>query len=215
MVLAVSDHAITPVSAILARDSPGVPVLHASGATEVAALEPLARAGCPVGGLHPLAAATSPEALRGVWWGVEGDGPARQLATRIVAAADGRVLEIPAGARPLYHAAAVLASNALVALLGTAERVMARAGVENARPALAALAGGTLRAVADQGPAEALTGPIARGDAETVRAHLERLSPDERAVYCALGREALALARGRGLDPAAATILAHLLGDSP
>lgn len=190
-------------------------MLHASGATEVTVLEPLVRAGCAVGGLHPLAAATGSDALRGVWWGVEADGPALELAVRIVAATGGHMLQIPPGSRPLYHAAAVLASNALVALLGTAEGVMSRAGVPDARPALAALAGGALRAVALHGPAAALTGPVARGDVGTVAAHLEQLSQDERAVYSALGRKALALARERGLDPTAAAALAQLLGDSP
>ena len=215
--IAVPDRTIVPVAAKLAESGlpAGTPVLHTSGSAGVEALEPLAARGCSTGGLHPLAAATSPDALRGVWWGVEGSGPALSLAEQIVEASGGQMLDVPAGGRALYHAAAVLASNSLVALLAAAEGVMGRAGVppEQARPALAALAGGALGAVERVGPVAALTGPIARGDVDTVRAHLAQLSPNERAVYSALSREALALARQRGLDPATAAMLDTLLED--
>ena len=217
VVIAVPDRAVASVAAKLAGSSlpAGTPVLHTSGSIGVQALEPLAARGCSTGGLHPLAAATSPDALRGVWWGVEGSGPALVIAEQIVEASGGQILVVPAGGRALYHAAAVLASNSLVALLAVAEGVMGRAGVpaEQARPALAALAGGALGAVERVGPVAALTGPIARGDVDTVRAHLAQLSRNECAVYSALAREALALARQRGLDPATAAILDTLLED--
>jgi predicted short-subunit dehydrogenase-like oxidoreductase (DUF2520 family) len=119
------------------------------------------------------------------------------------------------GGKALYHAAAVFASNYAVALLSVAEGVMVRGGADpaNARAALAMLAGGAVRNVAEHGPSAALTGPIARGDAETVALHLSRLSADERAVYSVLGREALRLARAGGLDAAAADRLGRLLGE--
>ena len=214
VVIAVPDRAIASVADTLSSSlAAGTPVLHTSGSIGLEALQPLAAHGCSVGGLHPLASATGPDALRGVWWGVEANGPPLALAERIVAASDGQILSVPAEGRALYHAAAVLASNALVALLSTAEGVMERAGVapEQTRPALAALAGGALGSVERLGPVAALTGPISRGDVDTVRAHLAQLSPTERAVYCALAREALALARQRGLDPAAAAALDILL----
>ncbi len=93
---------------------------------------------------------------------------------------------------------------------------MSQAGVpvQETRSALTELAAGALAAVRVTGPVAVLTGPVARGDVETVQAHLARLSGHERDVYCALGRGALALARQRGLDPGAAAALATLLGET-
>lgn len=222
VLLTVPDHAIRGVAQQLASHPfpRSTSVLHMSGAVELETLNPLADRGCSIGGLHPLVAVPNPidgvRLLRNAWWGVEGEGPALALASRIVASADGRTLRIPPGGRALYHAAAVLASNYLIALLSVAEGVMARGGIpaEQGRDALANLASSALTAVRDTGPVDALTGPVVRGDVETVRAHLARLSAAERDVYCALGREALGLARQRGLDEGAAAALQTLLGGS-
>lgn len=212
VLLCVPDRAIHDVATALADAGvgAGTVVLHLSGALGLEALDPLARAGCAVGSLHPLAALPDPlrgeERLRGAVFGVEGEGDARALADRIVAAAGGRTLPISTGAKPAYHAAAVFASNYVVALLSVAERLMERTGApaDDARAALASLAAGAVADVARRGPQAALTGPVSRGDAETVRLHLARLFPDERGLYCLLGREALALARARGLEGPAA-----------
>lgn len=219
ILLAVPDAAIPDVAAALAelRIAPSVPVLHASGALSVDALAPLAARGHPVGGLHALAAIADPVAgadrLRGATFGVEGEGEARALAERIVRGCGGRVLIVPSDAKPLYHAAAVFAANYAVVLLGVAERLMAEAGVPpgEARSALAALAGGAIDNVAARGPSAALTGPVARGDAETVRLHLARLSGADRPLYSLLAREALALARDAGLPPESAARVDALL----
>ena len=221
VVIAVPDGAIAEVAQRLASIDlpPAIPILHTSGSRSTDVLRCLADAGHPVGGVHPLAAIADPvdgaERLRGVSWGVEGEGAALALAERIVAACEGRVLRIAPGGKPAYHAAAVFASNYAVALLSLAERLMEVAGVrgEEARAALAALAAGAVENVAARGPAAALTGPIVRGDADTVALHLARLSADERALYCLLGREALRLARRAGLDAAAADRIGTLLGE--
>lgn len=221
VVIAVPDRAIAEVAERLASIDlpPSIPILHTSGSRSVDVLRRLADAGHPVGSVHPLAAIADPvagaERLEGVGWGVEGEGAALALAERIVAACSGRVLRIAPGGKPAYHAAAVFASNYAVALLAVAERLMEEAGVhaEDARPALAALAAGAVENVVARGPAAALTGPVVRGDAETVALHLERLSADERALYCLLGREALRLARTAGLDAAAADRIGTLLGE--
>ncbi|MGI9179937.1 MAG: DUF2520 domain-containing protein, partial [Longimicrobiaceae bacterium] len=184
---------------------------------------PLERAGCSVGVLHPLAAVADPiegaERLRGAWFGIEGEGAALALAERIVRAAEGHALRLQPGTRPLYHAAAVFASNYLVALLAVAEGLMTRAGVNEAeaRAALTQLAAGALAGVAERGPAAALTGPIARGDAETVRLHLARLSEGERHLYSVLAREALSLAREsrEGRDDPALARIEELLEEKP
>jgi predicted short-subunit dehydrogenase-like oxidoreductase (DUF2520 family) len=219
IVLAVPDGAIREVAGALARLplAPGTPVLHASGALSVDALAPLAARGHPVGGLHALAAVADPvagaERLRGATFGVEGDGDARLLALRMVEGCGGRALAVPSAGKPLYHAAAVFAANYAVALLGVAERLMGEAGVppEEARAALAGLAAGAVENVSAHGPAAALTGPVARGDAETVRLHLARLSGADRPLYSLLAREALALAREAGLPPEPAARISDLL----
>jgi predicted short-subunit dehydrogenase-like oxidoreductase (DUF2520 family) len=170
--------------------------------------------------VHPLAAVADRvggvERLRGASFGVEGDGAARIFAEGVVAACGGRVLAIRAGGKAEYHAAAVFASNYVVALMAVAERLMARAGVpaEDARPALASLAEGAVANVAARGPAAALTGPVARGDDATVRLHLSRLSGDERPLYSLLATEALTLAEAAGLDADAAARVRSALGET-
>lgn len=220
MILAVPDAAIAEVGARLAEHPlpPGLPVLHLSGSLGAEVLEPLARRGCAVGGLHPLCAVSDPvegaQRLRGAVFGVEGEGAARELAERIVRAAGGEAISLQGAAKPLYHAAAVFASNFMVSLLAAAERLMERAGVppERVRDALLALAQGALENVHHHGPAGALTGPVVRGDVETILLHLSRLSGDERALYFLLAREALVLARERGVDPEAAERMRQALG---
>jgi predicted short-subunit dehydrogenase-like oxidoreductase (DUF2520 family) len=114
----------------------------------------------------------------------------------------GRPLVIAPSARPLYHAAAVVGSNYLVALAAAASRMLGEAGVEEADtlPALLPLMRGTLDNIERLGVSAALTGPIARGDADTVRLHLARLSAADRVLYCGLGLELLRLARASGMD---------------
>ncbi|HEX6039740.1 Rossmann-like and DUF2520 domain-containing protein [Longimicrobium sp.] len=221
IVIAVPDGAIDEVADRLATLGlpTSIPVLHTSGSRSVDVLRALAERGHPVGSVHPLAALADPisgaDRLAGATWGVEGEGAARALAERIIHACGGRALPIAPGGKPSYHAAAVFASNYAVVLLAVAERLMEEAGVhaEDARPALAGLAAGAVENLAARGPAAALTGPILRGDEETVALHLARLSADERALYCLLGREALRLARSAGLDAAAADRIEHLLGE--
>lgn len=220
LLLAVPDAAVGDVAAAVAAAGvpPGLAALHLSGALGAEVLAPLAPR-ASTGSLHPLAAIADPaggaDRLRGIAWAMEGDGAALRLAERIVRAAEGRPLRVAAGAKPLYHAAASLASNFVVALLAEAEAWMVRAGIPaaEARNALAALAAGAVADVAASGPAGALTGPVARGDAAVVRSHLARLSPDERRLYSTLGRRALRLAREGGLTPAHAAELDGILGE--
>lgn len=223
IVVAVPDRAIEEVAGKLARlgFDPTIPVLHTSGSLGADTLAALAARGHPVGSAHPLAALADPvtgaDRLAGATWGVEGAPPALALAERIVDACGGNALRIAPGGKPLYHAAAVFASNYAVALLAVAERLMEEAGVSaaEARPALAALAAGAVENAGARGPAAALTGPVARGDAETVALHLARLSGEGRALYSLLGREALRLAREGDLGAGTAERLAALLEESP
>lgn len=219
VVIAVADAGIAAVGSALASAGlpAGTPVLHTSGSLGAEVLSPLAHGGCATGSLHPLAAVPHPvegvRRLRGAWYAVEGHATAAAFAERLVAALDGRILRVAPGAKPLYHAGAVTASNYLVALLSAAERWLVEAGVSagDARQALASLARGALEGVEALGPTGALTGPISRGDVETVLAHLSRLSPPDRALYSVLARTTLGVALQGGLDAGAAERLAAAL----
>jgi len=207
VLITVPDGRIRSVAERLAHSGlPQVPVLHTSGVLGPEPLEPLQQRHFPVGSLHPLVSIADPardaHKLHGAWYGVEGMPAALEVARAIVDALHGRLIRIDPRGKPLYHAAAVFASNYAVALLAVAERVMREAGVEPelARDALTGLAAGAVQNVAAAGPVDALTGPIARGDDETVSLHLARLSGEDRPLYSVLARETLLLARARGLS---------------
>lgn len=103
-----------------------------------------------------------------------------------------------------YHAAAVLASNALVALLDAGRELLEQAGIPAAEAAkmLLPLARGTLENVQAQGLEVALTGPVARGDVGTVRRHLAVLTGRARTTYIAMMLAAVDTAERAGRTPA-------------
>ncbi|HSJ15585.1 MAG TPA: Rossmann-like and DUF2520 domain-containing protein [Longimicrobiales bacterium] len=220
LLLAVPDSALAEVAYEVTRFGPAPPgcaALHLSGALSTDVLAPLHHAGYTTGSLHPLQAVADPwlagERLHGITFALAGEPAAIAAGRRIASALAGTTLVIAPALRPLYHAAAVLASNYLVAVVGAAVRVLVQAGVpeEEALPALLPLLRGTLENVAQLGVPAALTGPIARGDADTLRLHLARLSARERTLYCALGLELLELARAAGLAPERAEEIEALL----
>ena len=220
LILAVPDSRLAEVAYDLSRAGEGPPgcvVLHLAGALSTEALAPLHSVGYPVGSMHPLQAIADPwhsgDRLQGAAFAVAGEPAAIQAARRLVNALGGLPLVISPAARPLYHAAAVVASNYVIALLAFAVRLMMEAGVaeSEAIEALIPLMQGTLENLDHLGVAHALTGPIARGDADTVRLHLTRLSATDRQLYCGLGLELLRVARAAGLDREKAEELEQLL----
>jgi predicted short-subunit dehydrogenase-like oxidoreductase (DUF2520 family) len=182
----------------------GCSAFHLSGALSSDVLAPLHARGYAVGTFHPLQSVAHPvtgaERLPGSYFALSGERAAVQVARRLVGQLAGSILTIPVTRRPLYHAAAVTASNYLAAILALAGRLLVHAGVpeDEALPALLPLARGTLANIADMGLADALTGPVARGDVETIRLHLRTMEPREREVYRALGRELVDLVTARG-----------------
>lgn len=179
LVLATPDGTIAEVAAAVAP-VPTTVVAHLAGSLGLDVLGDHPR----VAALHPLVAlpdaATGAERLAaGAWFAVAGD----PLVGTVVADLGGRSFTVADEDRTRYHAAAVIASNHLVALLGQVERV-APEGVPLA--AFLDLVRGTVDNVAALGPAAALTGPVARGDWATVEAHLAALPPDERPGYEAM-----------------------------
>ena len=221
VLIAVPDDRIGAVAEGLeALIPPAVPVLHTSGVHGSEVLAAVAAVGNPVGSIHPLVAIFDPvqgaDSLAAAWFAVEGDPASLAVAGHIVALLRGRILPVDRGAKPLYHAAAVFASNYSVALLSVAERLMASAGApaDAARAALADLARGAVNGVAMDGPAAALTGPLSRGDAGTIGLHLGRLSPSDRVLYSVLARTTLELAKSRGLDAEAVRRVERILAET-
>jgi predicted short-subunit dehydrogenase-like oxidoreductase (DUF2520 family) len=190
LLLAVPDHAVAPLAGAV-RPNPSSAVAHLSGSLGLA---PLAQHPRPAV-LHPLVALADPELgaarLRGAAFGVASGGD--PLALDAVAALEGRAIEVSEGAWAAYHAAAVIASNHLVGLLGQVERVAA--GVGAPLDAYLDLARQTIENVAALGPAAALTGPVRRGDRATVERHLAALDPNERHTYRAMVDELERLCR--------------------
>jgi predicted short-subunit dehydrogenase-like oxidoreductase (DUF2520 family) len=221
ILIAVPDDAIGDVARVLA--AAGMhrgTALHSSGARGPEALATLAAAGVACGTLHPLQTVANPEegvrVLPGVAFAIDGAPEAAAWARQLVALLDGLALNVPAASRPLYHAAAVMASNYLVALISTAVMLMGEAGVDEAAAwrALAPLARTSVENAFRLGPAAALTGPIARGDADTVRGHLAELAKAPSAVaslYRAAGLATLEIARRRGLAEIEAGAIEELL----
>jgi predicted short-subunit dehydrogenase-like oxidoreductase (DUF2520 family) len=186
VLLCVPDSAVEAVARSI-TPSGSRAVLHCSGSLGLDVLDPAPRRGS----VHPLASlpdtATGAERLAGAWYAVCGDG----LAADVVDALGGTAVEVPDGNRAAYHAAAAVASNHLVALLGQAERIARSAGVP--LEAYRRLASESLEGAFERDPATVLTGPVARGDWETVRRHLDALDPSEREGYLAMARMAARL----------------------
>ncbi len=166
---------------------PATLVIHCSGSLGLDVLHPHPRRAS----VHPLVSlvdgSTGALSLSGAWFGVAGDPGALD----VVEALGGNAVEVPDELRGAYHAAAAIASNHLVALLGQVERVAAQVGVP--LEAYLALAGGSLANAAERGPAGALTGPVARGDWSTVRRHLDSIDRSERPAYLAMAAQAARL----------------------
>lgn len=192
LVLAVPDDAVAGVAAAV-RAQPRTPVLHLAGALGLDVLAPHPRRAA----LHPLVALPDPDTgaqrlASGATFAVAGDPVARQMA----GALGGRVVEVPDEARAAYHAAAAVASNHVVALMGQVERIGEAAGLPLA--AFLPLARAALDDVARVGPRRALTGPVARGDWQTLSRHLSAIPPAERAAYRLGAGLALQLTVGSG-----------------
>jgi predicted short-subunit dehydrogenase-like oxidoreductase (DUF2520 family) len=206
VLLAVRDSAIAEVAAMLCGTgliTKRHVLLHCSGA--VSASEVLGGVSDKVGGvgtLHPLRAIADTGAvatgLRGTVFGIEGDPMAQQVAQRLVAAMSGAALPLAREQMAAYHAAAAMASNYVVALIDAAAQALSAAGMpmDQAVAALVPLAQGALANVAERGAQRGLTGPIRRGDVQTVQRHLAALAirPETQALYRALGKATVKLA---------------------
>lgn len=193
-------------------------VLHTSGALSASVLSPLREKNWSTGSLHPLVSVSEPKAgarlLRVAYWSVEGDKRAMRLGRTIVRDLDGKGFSISSENKPLYHAAAVMASGNVTALFDVALEMLAACGLtrRKAQNALLPLLASAVRNLEELDPARALTGTFARGDLETVKRHLASLKHHPAALdaYRLLGRRSLDLASSR-LDPAVVKRIKRLI----
>lgn len=155
-------------------------IVHTSGAHEAAILQPLAERGAHIGGLHPALPVAAPQAdlPPQIVYAVEAaDADLRAALHALIADLNGRALILPAGMKALYHAALVFASNYGVTLYAVARDLLGAAGAdhESADAVLQPLMRGMLENIGARGIPQALTGPLARGDAGTVARHIDAL----------------------------------------
>jgi predicted short-subunit dehydrogenase-like oxidoreductase (DUF2520 family) len=216
-ILAVPDTAILETARQLAALHPfpsRIMVFHCSGTMTSSAIAPLSESGCVTGCIHPMQSFHSDDleesALVGIGCGIEGGDEFCEKARAFAEALDWRPLRIDARKKALYHAANVFAGNFPIVLASVAERLLAAAAAGDGTVGGGTAGSGTaqlshllpmmrtvLARLEDNSPADALTGPAARGDRETIARHLEALEetdPDIRILYETLTREAARLA---------------------
>lgn len=200
--LCVPDAEIEAACATLAAAAPGLRLIgHTSGSRGLDVLDAAARNGVATFALHPLQTVPDPAAnLLGAPAAIAGSTPeALDQARRLAEALGMHPFELLDEARAAYHAAAAVASNYLVALEESAVELLAEAGVEGGRELLAPLVMRTAANWAEHGSA-ALTGPISRGDADTVNRHREAIAavaPELSDLYDVLAERTRALADPR------------------
>ena len=198
--LTVPDGAIEAMAVALAW-RPGQAAVHCSGTLGLDVLAAATEAGATAGCLHPLQSfpsrAPQPERFRGVVCGIEAPEPLGAELEAVARDLEAHVVRLEGVDRARYHAAAVFASNYVVALASAAGRAWTFAGLppSEARTALAPLMRAAATNLGTLDLAEALTGPVARGDVDTVVAHLAALAADPALaeLYRLLGAELLRL----------------------
>lgn len=204
--IATRDDAIAPSCATLAASGKITPddiVFHVSGATPSSELAPVKALGALVASVHPIKTFTDAElavqTFSGTFCSAEGDAQALRVLRPAFEKIGAVVFDIAPALKPVYHAGGVLACNYLCALIEAALRAHAKAGIprEASLKALEPMVRETVDAIFEKGPGAALTGPISRGDAATVRRQLAMVRNWDPAIgelYRGLGLLAVALA---------------------
>jgi len=223
--VATRDDAIVPSCETLAGSGKITPddiVFHVSGATPSTALKAAAERGALTASVHPIKtfadAELAVQSFSGTFCGAEGHPDALRVLRPAFEQIGATVFDIVPDLKPIYHAGGVFSCNYLAALIEAAIRAHEKAGIPRAASlkALEPLVRETVDAIFDKGPARALTGPIARGDAATVKRQLamvEGWDAGMGTLYRDLGMIAVALAESDGkLDARRAAELREALG---
>lgn len=209
VLIATPDDATSQVAAALSSktkaNSSGRVALHTSGALSSAELYPLRGAGFSVGSMHPLLAVSDPvvgaKKLGNAFFCVEGDHQAVLAARKLVKSLGAQSFQVRPEEKPLYHAAAVMSSGHVVALMDVALEMLSVCGLseKQARQVILPLVRSAVENTATSGTSRALTGSIARGDVATVKRHLDALRSAHLKIalhaYALMGLRSLALAR--------------------
>lgn len=200
------DDQIEPTCARLAAESllrEGSIVFHCSGALPSTVLKSATERGASIASAHPIRSFAGPEqvagSFAGTFCGIEGDSAATRILDEGFSAIGARTVPIDREFKTVYHAAAVFASNYLVTLLDTAVAAYEKSGIPRdvALQLMEPLVRGTVDNVFRAGPADALTGPIARGDVSTVVRQYRAVREWDRqrgALYKILGKLTAAIA---------------------
>jgi predicted short-subunit dehydrogenase-like oxidoreductase (DUF2520 family) len=182
IVVGVPDSILSEIDAVLAPEvGPGQVVWHLAGAYGIEALPAVAQAGAAVAALHPVQACPSVEAalarLPGSAWGITCSQGLEGWAHEVVSVhLRGTPVDVAEADRPAWHAAAVITSNGIAALLASGEQILDAVGIDLPETVLGPLARGTIEnAVEGGGGARTLTGPVVRGDVRTVERHVAAL----------------------------------------
>ena len=223
VLISTPDDKIPDVVKIIERDIAGeghAAVLHTSGALSSAVLGPLSRLGLSAGSCHPLQTFASPirslTLARGCYFCIEGEQKAVKVARRFVRKIGARYFEVSTDMKGLYHAAAVLASGGVVALLATSFDMLSLCGLSEAEAIkiLIPLVEGTISNLRAVGPARALTGPVRRGDVGTVEKNIRSIASandDWLSVYRLMSERSLPIAQRAGADESSLAELRRVL----
>ncbi|MFB3925739.1 MAG: Rossmann-like and DUF2520 domain-containing protein [Syntrophales bacterium] len=224
ILITTSDDAIASVCNSISAEGgvrPGKKVIHMSGAGGLDLLESARKAGAYVASIHPIQSFADIkggiENIPGSTFGITADKEILSWSVRFVRELGGKPLLVPEEDKPLYHAAACMASNYLVALMYIVEEIYAAFGL-NSSEALEAfwpLVKGTIRNIESSGTVQSLTGPISRGDIGTVVKHIgtfQKRMPSVLEVYRILGKFTAEIGIAKGtLSPEKAETLKKLL----
>jgi len=182
-------------------------VVHCSGADSTDILKPAKKFGAQVGVFHPLqtfaSAKQAVENIPGSTFALEAEEPLMKMLKEMATALGGNWVEVKAGDKVLYHAAAVIACNYLVTLVKLATDLWQTFDVppQKATQALLPLLRGTIHNIDTVGIPQCLTGPIARGDVGTIKKHLDALeqtAPHLVSTYRELGLQTIPIAVAKG-----------------
>ena len=211
IMISVPDDEIYPCAKKLAEYecvTPGTVVFHCSGFCSSEVLDPLKAQGCITASIHPVKSFSDSrlalENFDKTPCAIEGREPALRFLTQSLNAIGGDVFIIEAHNKPLYHSAAVFLNNYIVALMNASLTLLKKSGLsdDQSNAVAKALAPAAVDNVLRIGAASSLTGPVARGDVETVKSEIEALSvqcgKDFSDLYKILGKAALLLAEESG-----------------
>ncbi|TVR15552.1 MAG: DUF2520 domain-containing protein [Balneolaceae bacterium] len=207
--LAVPDDAISNVAAALASNGlnwTGKHVVHCSGNLSSEALKALLDVGCSTASMHPIQTfkkGDEANRFRGIYVSLEGNSSLIKILEVLVKNLGANSISLSRYQKSILHLAAVLSSNYLVALMNQTEKILKKAELNEGISLLEPLISQTAQNIKEKGTVDALTGPISRGDVNSVQKHLELIKGDltSKELYKVMGRIAIEITLQRNEVP--------------